>query len=216
MRARARSLWSHITNTRFLTLLIAVGTLATAYVAYQSERDTQEQVQLLKRQVDYNSSETRPFLRLKPNIPPGKATSVYLDVINLGRIPARVIAYDMLVQLGDKLIEPKGGTVNTQDVLYPDQPGMGVFQTLTPEEAQNYLRDSAPIVVGGCVIYGSITADDPRRWKASAAYHFDSHSELPRGLLASEAGVPTGTDKCDASSLRDEWAAQLKVNRKGN
>jgi hypothetical protein len=68
-----------------------------------------------------------------------------------------------------------------------------------------------PIVVGGCVIYGSITTDDPRRWRISAAYRFDSLAELPIGLFANEVGVPTGTDKCDASSLRDEWASQLKL-----
>jgi hypothetical protein len=55
--------WSKLTDIPFLTLLIAVGTLATALVAYRTALESNEQVQLLKRQVDLNSMETRPFVR---------------------------------------------------------------------------------------------------------------------------------------------------------
>jgi hypothetical protein len=203
--------WSNITNTAFLTLMIALGTLATAFVAYKSARDSHEQVQLLKRQVDFNSSETRPFVRLTSSISPGKTIHVLLNVVDHGRIPARVMGYDMAIQIGRKVVEPKGGTFNTQDILYPDEPGLGVFQTLTQTEARSFTSGSEPVVVAGCVVYGSITADDTRRWKVSAAYRFDSLAGLPVGLFANEVGIPAGTDKCDASSLRDEWTSQLKL-----
>ena len=80
VNSHLRRAWSKVTNTRFLTLLIAIGTLATAFVAYRTANDSHEQVQLLARQVAFNSSETRPFLRLKPDISAGKLLRVDLDV----------------------------------------------------------------------------------------------------------------------------------------
>ena len=206
-----RLAWSRLTDIPFLTLLIAVGTLATAGVAYRTALDSHEQVQLLKRQVGFNAIETRPFLRLKSSISNEKPISAYLHLINVGRIPARVIAYDMVVQLGRRTIEPKGGTFNTQDVLYPDQPGLGVFQTLSEGDANSFERSGEPIVIGGCAIYASVSTDDPRRWKVSAAYRHDASSGLPTGLFAKEVDVPSDGDRCDASLLRTEWASQLKT-----
>jgi hypothetical protein len=157
-----------------------------------------------------NSIETRPFLRGKPSISPGKPFRVVLGVTNVGKIPARVIGYDMVIQVGPKVIEPKGGTFNVQDVLYPDQPGLGVFQTLTDAEASPFTKGLEPIVTGGCVIYESISADDTRRWRVWVAYRFDQVDQ-PLGLVANEVDVPLETYKCDAGSLRDEWLSQLKV-----
>jgi len=213
MRANShlRRAWSKVTNTRFLTLLIAIGTLATAFVAYRTANDSHEQVQLLARQVAFNSSETRPFLRLKPDISAGKLLRVDLDVRSLGRIPARLIAYDMMIQVGHKVIPPKGGTFNTGDVLYTDQPGLAIFQTLTDEQEEPFIRGAEPIIASGCAVYGSITGDDARRWKVSVAYRFDSARELPIGLFANEIEVTPGTDKCDASTLYAERASQLKI-----
>src|SRR5258708_28713768 len=47
--------WSKVTDVPLLTLVIAIGTLATALVAYRTALDSHEQVQLLKLQVDLNS-----------------------------------------------------------------------------------------------------------------------------------------------------------------
>jgi hypothetical protein len=168
MSSLAAAIWSGITNTQFLTLLIAIGTLATALVAYRTAKDSHEQVQLLSRQVAFNSIETRPFLRLKPSISAGKPIRVDLEVLSLGKIPARLIAYDMLIQVGGQVIPPKGGTFNTGDVLYADQPGLGIFQILTNEQAKSFIAGAEPIVAGGCAIYGSITGEDARRWKVSS------------------------------------------------
>lgn len=203
--------WSKVTDIGFLTLVIAVGTLATALVAYRTAQDSHEQVQLLKRQVDFNSMETRPFLRVKPSVSTNKPATVLMNVVSVGRIPGRLIAYDMLVQVGHKVIEPRGGTYNTQDVLYPDQPALGVFQSLTQEDATSFTRGSNPIVVAGCVVYGPITGDDTRRWKVAAVYRFDSVSELPVGLFTKEVSVPPGTERCDARTLPEEWKSQLKL-----
>lgn len=154
--------------------------------------------------------ETRPFLHLKSSISKEKAVSADLRLINVGRIPARVIAYDMVVQLGRKIVVPKGGTFNTQDVLYPDQSGLGVFQTLNEADADSFERSGEPIVIAGCAIYASVSTDDPRRWKVSAAYRHDASSGLPMSLFAKEVDVAADIDRCDASSLRAEWASQLK------
>lgn len=202
--------WSKITDIGFLTLLIAIGTLGTALVAYRTALDSHEQVQLLKRQVDFNSMEARPVFHLNPSVSTDSPATVFLNVFNVGRIPGRVIAYDMVIQVGDKVIEPRGGTLNTLDVLYPDQRGLGVFQPLSKEDATSFTRGGKPIVAGGCVIYASITEDDSRRWKVSTAYRFDSVSELPIGLFAKEVSVPLEVKRCDASTLREEWQSQLK------
>jgi len=204
--------WSIVTNLNLLTLLIAIGTLLTAIATYQNGTDTHEQLQLLKRQVEFNSTETRPFFREKSRVSRSeKGLRVYLEVINVGRIPGRVLAYDLMVQIGHEVLEPKGGTFNTHDILYPDQPGLGIFATLTEDEAIPFIRGTQPLLAAGCVIYGSITADDTRRWKVSAAYRFDSITdELPIGLFANEVGVSTAIGTCDAHSVRDEWTSLLK------
>ena len=211
MTSVAISIWSRLTNTQFLTLLIAIGTLAAAMVAYENAKDSHEQVQLLARQVAFNSSETRPFLRLKPSISAGKRVCVDLEVLSLGKIPARLIAYDMLIQVGRQVVPPNGGTFNTGDVLYADQPGLGIFQMLTEEQARPFVTGAEPIIAGGCAIYGSVTGDDARRWKITVAYRFDLGRELPIGLFANEIGAPLGTEKCDANTLYADWASQLKL-----
>lgn len=200
-----------IINTPFLTLMIAVGTLITAGVALQTARDSHDQVQLLKRQVAFNSDETRPFLRLKPSISLGKKSRALLGIVEVGRIPAKVIAYDMLVQVGHYVVEPKGGTFNTEDVLYPNQPGLGVYQTLNQTDIAPFASGAEPIVVAACAVYGPITADDKREWMVSVAYDFDSNAKLPRGLFANEVRVPPRTEKCDATSVRSEWKSHLKL-----
>jgi len=205
--------WSKITDAGFLTLLIALGTLGTAFVAYQTAQDTHEQVQLLKRQVNFNSSETRPFFRLMSSAP-DNGLRVTLNVSNPGRVPGRLIAYDMVVQVGRNVHEPKGGVFNSGDILYPDRAGLGVYETLTQVEATSFHKGLEPPVAGGCVIYGPIAGDDTRRWKVSAAYRMNAHEELPILLLAKETEVPEETDACDASSLHEEWAAQLKLQPK--
>jgi hypothetical protein len=208
--------WSMGTNPKLLTLLIAIGTLIIAMATYQNGTDTHEQLQVLKRQVEFNSTETRPFLRVKSTISrSGKGLQVFLNVINVGKIPGRVLAYDLLVQVGSEIIEPKGRTFTTHDILYPDQSGLGVFATLTEDEGIPFIQHSQPLIAAGCVIYGSITVDDTRRWRVSAAYRFDSITdEIPKGLFANEVSVPTAMDRCDAHSVRDEWASLLKLHAK--
>jgi hypothetical protein len=120
----------------------------------------------------------------------------------------------MMIQVGHEVIPPKGGTFNTGDVLYTDQPGLGIFQTLTDEQEKPFITGAEPIIASGCAIYGSITSDDTRRWKGSVAYRFESARELPIGLFANEIEVTPGTDKCDASTLYAEWASQLKIYSK--
>lgn len=198
--------------TAFVTLVVAVATLLTAVVAYRNEQDTREQVQLLKRQVDFNSAETRPFLRLKPSLPPGKPFRVDLEGFEVGQIPARLIAYDMLVQVGHRVLPPKGGTINTPDILYPNQPAGGIFLPFTHRQLLPFLEGSEPLIVGGCVVYGPISGKDPRRWMASVVYRFDSPTGLPLALLADEVAVPPRTNACDASKLRDQWLSQLKIH----
>lgn len=209
-----RRLWSRITNAGFLTLLIALGTLATAFVAYRTAQDSHEQVLLLKRQVEINSSEARPFLRVTSRVSPENHSRVLLRITNIGRLPGRVIAYDMLVQVGPHVHEPEGGVMSTGDILYTDQPGLGVFETLTHAEATSFQKGLEPLVAGGCVVYGSITAEDTRRWRVSAAYRLDALGGLPGLLFAKEVEVPPRKDACDASLLREEWAAQVKIQRK--
>src|SRR5690348_5883992 len=102
--------WSKLTDNAFLTLLIAVGTLFAALAAYKAAQDSHEQVQVLKRQVEFNSMETRPFVHLKPIVSPETPLRPTLGMVYFGRIPARVLAYDLEVQVGRKVIEPKGGT----------------------------------------------------------------------------------------------------------
>ncbi len=209
--------WSKATQigfTGFLTLLVALGTLATAYVAYKTANDTHEQVQLLKRQVEFNASETRPFLRVKPAIIPwGKNFRVLMGVVNVGHIPGRVLAYDMTVQVGRRLIERQGSKLYTGDIIYPEQPGLELFRMLTQEQASTFVRGSEPVVVGGCVVFGSITTEDNRRWEVSNVYRFDSLDELPLGLFANEVSIPLETSSCDADSLRDKWAAQIRLSK---
>lgn len=210
-RSGLPSTWRKVTNPGFLTLMIAAGTLATAFVAYQNGRRTQEQVQLLKQQVGLNSAETRPFFRLKASVSLTKPYRVVLKIIDAGPIPGRVIGYDMFVQVGREVVEPKGGILNTGDILYPDQPGLGVYLPLSKTEFKEFEERSEPLVAGGCVVYAPTTLDNTRRWTVSAAYHFDSWNNVPIGLFAREVPVSAQTDSCDAASLRNEWASQLKI-----
>jgi hypothetical protein len=117
----------------------------------------------------------------------------------------------MVIQVGQNVIEPTGATFNTHDVLYPDQPGLGVYQTLTLAQARPFRTGAEPLIVGGCIVYSSITVEDVRRWKATAAYRFDSSNAIPLGLFTTEVSVPPSTEKCDASSLYEEWKSQLKL-----
>jgi hypothetical protein len=211
-RTVSRFIWSTLTSSALLTMLIALGTLATAIVTYRNGRVTGEQVELLKRQVDLNAAETRPFLRLKPKISLGESTRAFLDAFNLGPVPARIIGYDMVVQVGHNVVAPKGHTyINTTDILYAGQKGLGVFLDLGGSDTQHFKLDSDPIIVGGCVIYTPVTAGDARRWKVSTAYRFDRDEVIPLGLFTDEVAVPQDADSCDAGGLWHQWNAQLKL-----
>jgi hypothetical protein len=65
-RSWSRFAWPKVTSIEFLTFLIAFGTLVMAVVTYWNQQDAHEQVQILKRQVQFK-------LDRNQTLPPGKA-----------------------------------------------------------------------------------------------------------------------------------------------
>jgi hypothetical protein len=205
----AAAQWKQMTRFSWLPSVVA---LVTALAALLTAVSTYRQVDLLGNQVAYQSAETRPFFRLRPRILSSSKASMLLsmNIVNVGRVPGRVLGYDMLVQLGRDTISPKEGAASTMvDVLYPTEPGVGITAQLSAGETQRWARGER-LIIGGCLIYGGLQSDDTRRWKVFGAYSFGVGDELPTGLFMDEEALASDTRPCNASGLREEWQKRLR------
>jgi hypothetical protein len=128
---------------------------------------------------------------------------------NLSAIPANVI-FDKLTPWidgrtsGTFLYSPSG------DILYQHKGGFSVLPAITGELAKRLVDGQSELMIGTCVIYGSISSSDARRWEARALYSYERGSEVPATQYTQEIEIPTSQDKCESATVRQEWLRRAR------
>ena len=63
-------------------------------------------------------------------------------------------------------------------------------------------------MIGICVVYGSISLSDYRRWEARALYSYEPGADFRVNQYTRETEVSTSEKSCDSGNVRLEWSEQ--------
>jgi len=151
----------------------------------------------------------RPYVRYRPEFTEEGKDKLDLFMIseNLSPIPAKVI-YDEL----RFWINGSTGTAflfnRTGDILYQTKPGGMAVPRMPALAAKDIRNGTAKLMVGTCVIYGSISPSDQRRWEVKALYSYTPNAGLAHVEYLNEVALDESADRCDAATIFDEWMKQ--------
>ena len=71
-------------------------------------------------------------------------------------------------------------------------------------------------MIGTCVIYGSISEADDRRWEERALYSYEPGEDLRVIQYTAENEVSVSKTSCDSGNIRHEWSEQKIPVRHSN
>jgi hypothetical protein len=179
-----------------LALIISVG---NALVSYQQFRSGRDQLHLSDLQI-------RPYVKLRPSFTQHSSNRLTINMIseNISSIPANVVYHELKTWVDD--VTTKTFLYNnTGDVLFQHKSGAFSLPTMPTEVAGAVISGKAQLMIGTCVVYGSISTSDTRRWEDRTLYSYRPHDELPAVEYFKETEIPDTVVRCDSSTLRSEW-----------
>jgi hypothetical protein len=183
-----------------ITTTVAVIGGIIAFLAWYTGRKQLETAQL----------RVRPYARERPIFTTkGKDfLSAFILSENLSPIPAHVIYSQVTVWAGGKT--NKLFLFNkTGDILYQHKNGYTPLPPLPKALAEEAIAGRVKIMMGTCVVYGSISSADSRRWDSRGLYSYTPAVEEPTNEYIVETEVTADARHCDSSTLRSEWLEKL-------
>jgi hypothetical protein len=94
-----------------------------------------------------------------------------------------------------------------QEILYQGKDGVSVMPSITGNMARRILAGDSVLQIGVCVIYGSLSTADPRRWELMAFYEFEPGTPFAKTFLLDEAVVPLSQTTCNSKVAKERWLA---------
>ncbi|MDR5726304.1 MAG: hypothetical protein RB191_02430 [Terriglobia bacterium] len=181
-----------------IALLVAI---ASAIFTYVQTMAANSQIKLANLQV-------RPYVRLRPlfDAKQGDQLSVEEVTENFSSVPAHVI-YSSLTPWVDGVTTGAFLFNRTGDILYENKPGVAVIPDMPKRTAKLVVQGGSRLEIGTCVLYGSISDNDPRRWESRAFYSYQPGSLVPEIQFVKEIEVASSTSSCESRNLRSQWLA---------
>jgi hypothetical protein len=179
-----------------LALIISLG---SAGISYQQLSSVRHQMQLTELQV-------RPYVRYKPTFSHEGQDRLTVTMIseNLSPIPANVV-YDELKTWLDENTTSAFLFSRTGNVLYQHRSGAYTLPQIPKDLATAAISGKVQLMIGTCVVYGSLSPSDHRRWEVRALYSYEPHDELPAVQYMQETDIVETATRCDSRTLRSEW-----------
>ena len=160
----------------------------------------------VKQQLKLTQLQARPYVRYWPTFNetgPDKLSAKMLTE-NLSPIPAHVI-YNQLKTWVDEQTTTTFLYNRTGDILYQNKRGVSDLPPLPKKLAKDAIGGAVKLMIGTCVVYGSISSSDGRRWEVRGLYSYTPNEALPSDEYLTDAEVGENADHCDTSTIRSEW-----------
>ena len=179
-----------------LALIISVG---SASISYQQLGSVRRQLQLTQLQI-------RPYMKYRPNFTQEGQDRLTVTMIseNLSPIPANAVYSEVKVWI-DETTTDAFLFNRTGDVLYQHKSGAMTLPPMHKEVAKAVISGKAQLLIGTCVVYGSISSSDDRRWEVRSLYSYAPNNELPTVQYIQEIDIAETVNRCDSRTLRSEW-----------
>lgn len=176
---------------------------------------TDVQTNSLRRELALASLRTRPYVKYIPVFDPAKGDE-RIDVTmiseNLSAVPATILYSQLRAWIANKTSGNFMRSVGP-DVLYEHKGGEAQLPPITGKLAEEIISDEVKLTIATCVVYGSISPSDPRRWVVMALYRYGSDSTLPLTLYTRDLRVASTREKCDSAKVRSEWLRSKERSR---
>jgi hypothetical protein len=197
-----------------IATISAIVALIGGGIALLAWHTGRQQLQTGREQLQTTQLQTRPYVRVRPIFTTkGKdSLSVFLLSENLSPIPAHMIySQDKLWAGGET--DGKFLYNRTGDILYQHKNGASPLPPLPKPLAKDAIAGKTEIMIGTCVVYGSISPSDSRRWESRGLYSYTPTEEEPRNEYIIENEVSLDANHCDSSTLRSEWLSKRGKSR---
>ena len=141
--------------------------------------------------------------------------SAFILSENLSPIPARIIYSQDKIWIDG---ETKGSFLynKTGDILYQHKNGASELPPVPKPLAKEAIAGRVEIMIGTCIVYGSISPSDSRRWESRGLYSYTPMVEEPTNEYIIETEVSADVNHCDSSTLRSEWLDRRGKTRELN
>jgi hypothetical protein len=197
-----------------VTVAVAITGGIIAFLAWYTGR---EQLQTGREQLRTTQLQSRPYVRERPIFTTkGQASlSAFILSENLSPIPAHIIYSQDKIWVGG---ETNGSFLynKTGDILYQHKNGASELPPLPKTLAKEAIAGRVDIMIGTCVVYGSISPSDSRRWESRGLYCYTPTVEEPTNEYIVETEVSADANHCDSSTLRSEWLERRGKTRELN
>jgi len=181
-----------ITVSNLTLLVLIIGVLIALYEA-----------QTIKRELQLNLTEVRPFVMLKPAYNDLSKTPINIgfEVANTSPTPGRLI----YLSVTDWFNGHNLGTLHSaqRDVLYNSEaPVQFGFTTLDPNLSEKFHNGtSTTYYLGACAVYEPLSEGDPRRWEVYTLYLIKPTASAAILKGGDETEVSQGIKTCDSSAV---------------
>lgn len=181
----------------WVALVVSVASAAFTYV----------QTAAIQGQLRLSELQVRPYVKYVPQFAQSKRDIVVTMILaNLSAVPAHV-AYTELMPFIDGTTSGMNMHSVGQEILYSGKDGMAELPIIKGETATKLIAGDAVLQISACVVYGSLSKDDPRRWELRALYEFEPGSPFPKTYLLDESAVPVSQSTCSSRAVREQWIA---------
>ncbi len=182
-----------------IAIVIAVGGLFFTYM----------QAKTIKSQLRLNELQIRPYVKYIPRFSVNSKkkieASMYLE--NLSSVPAKIV-YTQLTPWVDGSTSGIFVKSTSPDILYEHKGGLAPLPPITGKLARKLIAGQSDLMIGSCVVYGSISPSDSRRWEVRALYSYERDTDLPTTQYTQELEVSASQSICDSANIRMEWLQQ--------
>jgi hypothetical protein len=176
-----------------ISVLALLVSLTSALFSYLQSRTSSAQLHLIEQQLRPHVTYVPTFFRTKS----GLDTDMYLQ--NQSPLPANVLYTDIAAWIGGEFVSPNLYSIGP-DIIYQENGGVSSLPTLKGKPLSR-IDKGDDLILATCVIYGSTSKSDHRRWRLQALHKYLPGSSLPKRLFIEEQEASSSESQCSAKEF---------------
>src|SRR6266481_6977244 len=149
------------TTISVLALLVS---LTSALFSYLQSRTSSSQLRLIEQQLRPHVTYLPTFFRTKSGL------DIYMYLQNQSPLPANVLYTDLAAWIGGEFVSPNLYNLGP-DIIYQEKGAISSLPTLKGKPLSR-IDKGDDFILATCVIYGSTSKSDRRRWRLQALHKY--------------------------------------------
>ncbi len=191
--------WRRPNVSEVIAGLALIVSVCTATVGWRQFKSVERQLELSELQI-------RPTVRYRPVFTEQGKDQLTIMMLseNLSPIPANVI-YSEVKNWHDGVTGDEFVFNRTGEVLHQHKNGFTILPSFPTKIVKMMISGQMELMIGTCLVYGSISASDHRRWEVRGLYSYVPGTEFPLVQFLQDTAVGENVNRCDSSTLRSQW-----------